>query len=312
MFLMLLIKYAKPKSRKALPSLILPKALLTLALLLASINQASFAAEPCQSEQKGNCIEENTLHLGLSIGLGLVSNPLNQSDNIPLVLLPSVSFYSGDFFLENLDFGYNLYNSDHASLSMIASPSYDSVFFDRWDPGNIFVELGAGLSDSAGNPNIAPSTPDRETVISPDELSTRKFSYLGGLEYSLEFNNQLIQIAALSDITDVHSGNEIRFAYQYQATTNIRTTAGFTWKDKNLTDYYYGVDENEIIDNRATYQAQSSISPFIRATYRSKLGDGDSLRVSLQYQKLDSQISQSPVVADDYVITFFAGRTFSF
>jgi MipA family protein len=309
---MLSIKNIKYMGIKALSNCSLLKALLALTFSLGLQNTSVSAKESCESPQKENCVEQDTFHLGLSIGLGLVSNPLNQSDNIPLVLLPSVSYYSGNFFLENLDFGYTLYDTEQSSLSILASPSYDSVFFNRWDPGNIFVELGASAVDGSGNPSIAPSTPDRETQINPDELSTRKFSYLGGLEYSFEWPNQLIQVTALRDVSGVHSGSEVRFAYQYQATENIRTTAGFTWKDKNLTDYYYGIDEEEIIDNRASYQAQSSLSPFFRATYRTSLGDGDSLRVSFQYQKLASQISDSPVVADDYVLTFFAGRTFSF
>lgn len=309
---MLLIKNLKNKSKNALTETPLLKALTALTLSLVLINSNASAADVCSSAQKDHCIEEDTFHLGLSVGLGLVSNPLNQSDNIPLILLPSVSYYSGNFFLENLDIGYTFHETEQSSLSMFASPSYDSVFFDRWDPGNIFVEVGAGLVDGAGNPAISPESPDSETLINPNELSTRKFSYMGGLEYSIEWSNQLIQIAALSDITGIHSGNEVRFAYQYQATKNVRATAGFTWKDKKLTDYYYGVNEDEIVDNRAVYQAESSISPFVRMTYRTSLDDGDSLRVSVQYQKLDSQISQSPVVNDDYVVTFFAGRNFSF
>ncbi len=289
---------------------------LVIATLLLSdpVRADSYCSESQLKNNNSNkpqdCVEENTFNFGLSVGIGLVSNPLNQSDNIPLVLLPSISFYSGDFFIENLEFGYMLNQSEQSSFAILASPSYDSIFFNRWDPGNVFVDLGG--ANAVDSPTIEGRPNDQLTVIAPDELSTRKFSYLAGVEYSRAWNDQQLQIAALSDITGVHSGSEIRFAYQHQLTETIKTTLGFTWKDKDLTNYYYGVTEQEIVDDRAAYQADSSLNPFGRISYTTQLEGNDSLRASLQYQKLDSQISQSPIVDNDYVVTFFVGRTFRF
>jgi MipA family protein len=297
--------------------------LFTLVLLCACNISSVSASDSCQTtndtslesiDVKTNqqCIEEDTFHFGLSLGLGMVTNPLYQSSNIPLLLLPSVSYYSGNFFLENLDLGYFVQHDQQSSIALIATPSYDSIFFNRWDPGNIFVELSAVNGDSVAPPFSGGQPSDHETLISADELSTRRFSYLAGVEYAYEWQKQQIQISALSDITNTHSGTELRFAYQYRVSASFLTTLGFTWKDKNLTDYYYGVKANEIVDDRAEYTASSSFNPFVRATYKKQLDDGNSLRASIQFQQLDSQISLSPVVEHSSVITFFVGRTFSF
>lgn len=287
------------------------KRLMGFAILLIanfSINAHSIESN-CQQSPK-SCIEENTLSVGLSLGIGLRTNPLYESDNIPLIVLPQFSFYSGDFFVENLDIGYSLFQSSHTTVSAIATPSYDSVFFNRWDPGNVFVELSSSNGLQAAPPPTMES--DRQTLIAPDELSERKFSYLGGIEVSKEIDSGLFQFSFLSDITNIHSGSEIRFAYAHIFTESFSTTFGFTWKDKDLTDYYYGIDSNEIVDDRGAYQANASLSPFVRASYKKELADGDSWRFSFEYQKLDSEISNSPIAVDDYVVTFFLGKTFKF
>jgi len=286
------------------------KVLLSIALLLIQFNvKAEKLSEECEDSQL-DCVEENVLHLGLSIGIGLKTNPLFESDNIPLILLPQISYYSGNFFIENLDVGYGIYETSDTSISVIATPSYDSVYFNRWDPGNVFVELST--SGAALAPSVEIQPEDQLTQINPDELSQRDFSYLGGLEYTTDFEKSQIQFSFLTDLTGTHSGTEMRFAYGISLSENFTTTLGFTWKDQNLTNYYYGITENEIVDDRATFVADASFNPFVRATYKFNLNDGDGWRISFQYLQLDSQINNSPIVADDYVVTFFAGKTFNF
>ena len=262
-------------------------------------------------KQNQQCVETGKWNFGLSLGLGVRTNPLFESSNIPLVILPEFSYYGDKFFIENLDIGYTLFDSAERSLNLIATPSYDSVFFNRWDPGNLLVDLSALSSE--GIVGIGNSVIDNSTHIDPKELSNRDFSYLGGLEFSQVFQKGQIQLSLLQDISNTHSGKEIRFAYAYSFSRQLKTTLGLTWKDKNLTDYYYGVDENEIVDDRGAYQADASFNPFIRISFNTKAdGSGDSWRLSFEYQKLDQQISQSPISVDDYVMTFYAGKRFQF
>ena len=275
---------------------------------ISTSSTAEEKTDPCKTQQQ-NCIEENELHFGLSIGMGLRTNPLFQSDNIPLILLPQLSFYSGDFFFENLDFGYNLYQSENTSFGLLATPSYDTVFFKRWDLGNVFVSQAS--SSEMLLPSDSDNSAERQPQINPDQLSKREFSYLGGVEYNIEFKQSLIQLSLLTDLTNTHSGSEIRFAYAHRLSEYFSTTLGFTWKDKNLTDYYYGIDASEA-NSSDVYQAGASFSPFLRASYNLDLDNGDNWRASLEYQKLASQISSSPILDDDYVVTFFVGKTFRF
>ncbi|MGB0494954.1 MAG: MipA/OmpV family protein [Kangiellaceae bacterium] len=259
------------------------------------------AKEALKSE---DCTQVGEWNFALGVGIGVRTNPLNNSNNIPLILLPQVSYYGNNFFIENLDFGYNLYDSDVSQLNLLATPSYDSVFFNRWDPSNIFVDIGAQTQTAGLN-----TQEDNFTEIDPQEVSDREFSYLGGVEYSYLWQKSQIQFSLLSDISNTHSGSEARFAYQYKANDYFSTTFGLTWKDETLTDYYYGVDENEVIDNRGSYDASSSISPFIRFALKTS-HHKDAWRMSLEIQQLDSGINQSPLLKDDRIITFFIGKYF--
>lgn len=287
----------------------------TFAILLASLllfSQSTQAEESSGCDDVAeSCIETGKWNFAVSIGGGLRSNPLVDSDNIPLVLLPEFSYYSDNFFIENLDLGYTLFDSAEMSFNLIATPSYDSVFFNRWDPGNLLVNLTSSLNVNQSLADQTSQQPqDLITEINPSELSDRKFSYLAGVEYSKEYHNSLLQLSLLTDITNTHSGNEIRAAYAYSFSKNVKATFGFTWKDSKLTDYYYGVAPEEIIDDRGAYDASSSFNPFIRITFDEQSKSDSDWRFSFEYQKLDSQISNSPIVNDNYVITFYAGKRF--
>jgi len=283
--------------------------MLSVFMFFPHVIQAS-DEELCE-EQGSQCVETRQWNFGLSVGLGIRSNPLFESSDIPLIILPEFSYYGEQFFIENLDIGYTLFDSANRSFNLIATPSYDRVFFNRWDPGNLLVDLSSLSSE--GQISIDNSITDNSTHIDPNELSNRDFSYLGGFEFSQEFEHSQIQLSILQDITGVHSGKEIRFAYAYSVNHHLKTTLGFTWKDKNLTDYYYGVDENEIVDDRGVYQADASFNPFVRISFNTQTDEsGNNWRLSFEYQKLDQQISQSPILVDDYVMTFYAGKRFQF
>lgn len=263
----------------------------------------------CENKSS-QCIETGQLNFALSIGIGLRTNPLFESDDIPLIILPEISYYSDNFFIENLDIGYTLVDTPTTSFSLIATPSFDSLFFSRWDPGNILVDLSSYTQEAPIT--VTDSVEDNQTQINPDEVFDRKFTYLAGVEYSTEFENSQLQLSLLSDITKTHYGKEIRFAYAYKFSQTFSTTLGFTWKDEKLTDYYYGLSPNEVVDDRGVYQASASFNPFIRFSFNTQINNDNNWRLSLEYQKLSNQISNSPIVDDNYVVTFFVGKKFRF
>jgi outer membrane protein len=75
----------------------------------------------------------------VAIGTGARTNPLIGGQDIPLVLVPHVSYYRSRFFLDDLDLGFSLVESAANTLSLVASPGCDRVYFYRTDLQNFFI-----------------------------------------------------------------------------------------------------------------------------------------------------------------------------
>jgi outer membrane protein len=270
--------------------------------------------DPTESNP-AECTQIGEWNFSLSVGLGARTNPIYDSSDIPLLLLPEFSYYGESFFIENLDLGYTVYDSNASTLNLLATPSYDSVFFNRWDPGNLFLNIStgaAGASGIQGFPTNQPDSGDYRARVSLDEIDQRQFSYLAGIEFNHQFENSNLQLNLLSDITNTHQGLEFRAAYSLPISENLLVSVGGSWKDKKFTNYYYGIGAQEVDSSRAIYQTGSSISPFIRVSYRFPDTFAKGWRVSLEHQQLPNEITGSPIVEEESVTTFFIGKRFSF
>jgi MipA family protein len=264
-----------------------------------------------------DCMPVGTWSFGLTTGVGIRTNPLADGKNIPLVLLPAVSYYGENFFIDNLDIGYTFHESKDWSVSALVTPAYDRIFFNRWDIQNIFVDFTT--SSIAPASDVSDSLDSQEPPLTEHinvlDYSTRprKTSFMGGLEFNGRFLQGELQFNLLQEVTSQHNGSEVRFAYAQRLNqSGWKSTLGFTWKSAKMTNYYYGLALSEISQNQATYTAQSSFNPFIRLSWR-QLNQQDSYwRFAIEYQKLDSEISNSPIVSDSNVITVFIGKHFDF
>ena len=194
----------------------------------------------CQAEDN-NCTEIGEWSFGVSFGIGGRTNPLVDGSDIPFLILPSFSYYGENFFINNLDIGYTFHENSHSSFNLITTPSYDRVFFERWALNNIVYEQFS--SDSILPPDLPGEDVTTGAGISSAILKDKKISWLAGFEYIYQNENSQFQISLLSDISDVHGGTEVRAAWAQALSTQWSTTLGFTWKDSDLTDYYYGVNQ---------------------------------------------------------------------
>lgn len=99
-------------------------------------------------------MEVGDWRVNVGLGLGMRSNPLHGGEDIPLVLLPEVSYYGERFFLKNLEMGFTLFEDDRHQFSMLATPGYDQMYFNRWDPFNFSdaggFTSGGGFGSSGG------------------------------------------------------------------------------------------------------------------------------------------------------------------
>jgi outer membrane protein len=266
------------------------KAFASIALLMPSV---LFAQSPCTAVSP-DCVVVGEWDFSVSVGLGERSNPIAQSSDIPLVVIPQLSYYGKRFFMENLELGFTLHESDSHTLNVIATPGYDRVFFIRDDLQNYFV---AGV----GGAITAPNTPELEVAIN----RPRRTTYLVGPEWLFEAGRMTGQVSALYEATGRHKGYEVRAAVAtplLQSAHSLVLTGGLTWKSSQLVNYYYGVD--------GFYEADASLSPFVKLGYSHALGERWSFSAFVHYEYLGDAIADSPIVVDESVTSAFVGLVF--
>ncbi len=95
-----------------------------------------------------DCAVVGQFEISAAFGLGQRSNPVEGRSDIPLVVIPHISWYGKRFFLENLELGYTLHDGEANTFNLIASPGYDRVFFYKNDFQNIFI-AGTGVPGNA-------------------------------------------------------------------------------------------------------------------------------------------------------------------
>ena len=273
---------------------ILRKTLPLLAIAAAVGPQAAAAQTPCKAPS-ADCIAVGDLEVSLSVGVGTRTNPVVGRSDIPLFVVPHLSYYGKRFFLESLEPGVTLYESDANTFNLIATPGFDRVFFSRHDLQNVVVPFAAVAPPSFG--------PAAEEQAFP--VGRRHTTYLAGPEWLFRHRNFIGQVSALYEVTGRHQGYELRAAVSaplLQTNQSLVINAGLTWKSAATVDYYYGVPD--------LYRADGALNPFVKLSYSLPLSARWTLTAFVHYEYLDDTIVDSPIVADREVVTAFAGFNF--
>ena len=266
-----------------------------LVLLIAALGPRLAAAQAACTAPSSECATVGKWEISASLGVGQRSNPVAGKSDIPLYVIPRISYYGKRFFLENLDLGYTLHESTTNSFNLIATPGYDRVFFYRSDLQNIFIPGGGGGFASG----VAVPATGQEFPV-----SKRHTTYLAGPEWTFGYGWLTGQLNALREVTGEHDGYEVRAALAaplIQAKHSLVASAGITWKSSEVVRYYYGIDE--------IYEPGSAFSPFVKLRYAVPLSDRWTVNAFAHYEHLAGSIAHSPIVTASHVTTLFAGVT---
>ncbi len=274
------------------------------AALVTLLGHSALAQSPCRAPSP-DCVAIGEWDISLNMGYGERSNPILGNADIPLYLLPQISYYGERFFLENLEFGFTLLEGRSNTLNVIAAPGYDRVFFFSNDLQNIFVS-GSTLSANAP-PEIPLETADDPffELIEEYPIRGRHTTYLVGPEWLFRFGDFIGQLDALREVTGEHDGYEVRAAIAapiVQSASSLVVSAGLTWKSSKLVRYYYGVDD--------LYEPGAALNPFIKLGFAHPLSERWTFSAFVHHERLDDAISDSPIVIENSVTTVFAGFAF--
>ena len=278
------------------------------AFALLSCADVAFAGDDCaasaDTSASDECVAVGGWNLSVALGAGVRTNPVFHSQDIPLVVIPQFSYYGKRFFIDNLDPGVTLFEGEASTLSFIASPGYDRVFFYRSDLQNIFIGGNASFSAGGSPQGNFTSTPQGEQQI---PARARRFTYLAGPEWTFKYAGMTGQLDYLHEITGRNHGDEMRaglgIPLGYLA-GSWTAHVGLTWKSTRIVNYYYGVP--------GLYEAGWALNPFAKIGYSRPLSGKWKLDAFVHCERLGNGIADSPIVRSHYVKTAFVGATYVF
>lgn len=93
---------------------------------------------------------------------------------------------------------------------------------------------------------------------------------------------------------------------------DIYLGAGLTYYDQVLIDYAYGIDEDEVTDSRAFYQADSSYRAQFEVFAQHPLSQSWSFNIGITQSFYSSNIKQSPLVDKNKLTQFMFGVAYVF
>lgn len=140
-----------------------------------------------------------------------------------------------------------------------------------------------------------------------------------GLRYITDLDFAVMSLDFYHDVLDEHRGYEFRMTLRKSfrdvmniESLNLTPIAGINWRNKQLNDYYYGVKSSEAIAGRPAYDAGGSFGWLTGLQLDYKLSEKWSLLGMVNIEWLDSEITDSPIVDDDYAVSFLLGALYEF
>ena len=287
-------------------------------LLLTCILFPIFAwADPvdsCGSEYE--CIEIGRWDIGLALGYGSRSNPLKDYEDIPIYLAPTFAYYGDNWHFDNGNFGYTLVEDEKYTINLTTSFSNDSAFFRRWDPSNVFLTNNNDLDLKSFSIRTQPTVIEEDQgVPTPDELETRHFTYLGGVEAYIYTRIGILNLSLAHDLLNVHRGTEAKLKWLYNHSIEewkFELALVLDWKSEEVVDYYYGIRPSESAYWSENFQAGSAINTGIELTSHYVLTEHWELLFLARYTQLADEIVASPLLNEDHTSTFFVGTAYRF
>jgi outer membrane protein len=246
--------------------------------------------------------------LGVALGHGVRTNPLIQSDDVPVAVDLDIAWFGERFYFDNLDAGFTVIDNDAVTVNAVGRINSDRVFFGKTDTE--LVTIGAAIGQATAFTAGA-------LLAEPTELTVpdRDYAVELGIEVLTDGRWGQLQLAAHHDASRTHDGYEVFLDYGYgwrRQRWSVESSIGFAYKSDELNDYYWGVRPDEANAALPAYQAGSGVNPHLKLAASYQLTRHWAIAVSAEYERLATEAAASPIVADRDVVGYFAGAHYRF
>lgn len=265
---------------------------------------------------------ERSWRIGAAFGYGERTNPLIQSEDIPVLVDVDIAWFGKRWFFDNGDVGFTLLDRPSSTTSLVARVNDDRVFFGKTNTRYVnFAYAGNGVTTALppptpaggpGTPGVGNQNPTPPVEVDPPD---RDYAVEAGVESLLDGDWGSAELRAFHDVSGTHGGYELSVHYSRRWTAgrlSIAPTLGVSYKSARMNDYYWGVHADEASDALPEYHAGAGVNFDGGLVTNYYLTRHLRLALSVNYERLADTIASSPLAEDDYVIAYFSGIAWTF
>lgn len=283
------------------------KSVVWLFILCLLYSGSAFA---CALDKNG-CTESGQFQLSVALGAGQRSNPLYDGDSFPMLVLPDFSYYGDSWFVDNATVGYSLIQNDQFAISLVTRLNSEKGYFQRWFAGNV---LTANNSGSLLPPEVETGTEKSLSRVSIEQVRQRPTALDAGVQFNWFAEQWQSRLNIWQDVSSTYQGQNASLSWsrfwplaggQFDFSTTL------SWKSAKLIDTYYGVGEDELYYLQR-YRGRASWQPELRLGWQKSLNARWSLLTFYRYLHLDSAMTDSSLVREHSVQTWFVGMSYRF
>lgn len=254
------------------------------------------------AEEEAQELQQMQWQFSVTVGHGQYGTLLFDSSPTRLHVLPRWSLYYKRFYLENLDVGFNLAETEHFSLDLSGKQSFDALSVRHNSAED-------GLIKSLAINHVKVPVLWDETIQDVINFQRRHLSYLAGITAYARIDDVELRSEWHTDISGVHNGNEWNtlVMYQYKVQSfKLAPSLGVRRLDPRFANYYFGLGYHDT-SNLLSVQPGSMWLPSVRLDASLDLSSNLSLAASLKREFYPAEVMQSLFIGSRQHDIWFLG-----
>ena len=206
-------------------------------------------------------------------------------------------------------------NDDQRELDLVPLYLYEGkYFFARGAAGGLHVVNSDDFEFNVlARYRFQQLDPSRNEFY--DGLEERRQTLDAGVQFRMSKAWGQLTLEWLTDALDRHKGQQAQVAYRYNFEAgrwSISPFISWTYQDKKLTDYYFGVSETEATIDRPEFSAGSSQWLAFGVNTAWHFSERIVFFANVGFSGVDTDVMDSPLVEESGFSQFFIGGTYTF
>jgi outer membrane protein len=256
---------------------------------------------------------ESHWRLAAALGYGMRSNPLIQSDDIPVIVDLDVAWFGKRWFFDNGDVGLTFSEGARSTTSLVARLNSDRVFFGKTDTRFVnFAYAGGGATTPLVGTDTGALVAEQPVEV---RIPDRNYAIEVGVESLIDGDWGVATLRAFHDVSGTHGGYELSAYYSRRwiaGRLSFTPTVGVAYKSARLNDYYWGVHADEASPALPEYRADDGFGFEGGLVANYHLSRNLRIALSVNYERLADEVAASPLAEDEYVFAYFSGLAWTF